>query len=94
MAMPDTAVLSAKRILMGAAHGAWMAMIVGAVIGLLGWAAAVALYSDYPALLATVTHTPVHEVWSLTLTWMAHWKLLLYGWLVFASFLSCWWRAL
>ena len=92
--MPDTAVSSAKRILAGAAHGAWMGLLVGVVIGMIGWAAAVALFAFYPDWMTTVAQAPKEEIWTLTLRWMAGWKLLMYGWLVFAGFLSFWWRAL
>ena len=92
--MSDTSVSSARRIVMGASHGAWMALLIGVVVGMVGWAAALALFAYYPDWISTLTNAPQAEVWTLTLRWMTAWKLLTGGWAIFATFLSFWWRAL
>jgi hypothetical protein len=86
--------VKARTIVAGAAHGAWMALLVGAVLAMVGWAAAPAMFAYYPDLISTLTNAPVDQVWGLTLRWMTGLKLFLVGWVVFASFLSFWWRAL
>ena len=92
--MPDTAVSATKRIIAGAAHGAWMGLLIGVLLTCVAWAAAVALFSYAPDFLTTLTNSTKDEIWRLTLVFLADFKLFLYIWLVVASSLSCWWRAL
>ena len=92
--MSDTTVASVRRIVAGAAHGAWMGLLVGVLVLLLSWAAFMAMCAFAPDLISFLMDTPLQAARALALHWYAAMKLLLIGWLLFASFLSCWWKAL
>ena len=92
--MPESAVLSAKKILMGAAHGAWMGLLIGVLLTAVVWLGAVAAFSHSWEFLTTLTNVTKDELWHLTLVYVADFKLFLNIWLVVAASLSFWWRAL
>ena len=92
--MPDPTVSSFKRIVAGAAHGAWMGVLVGALLLTVSWAAFMAMVTFAPDFIAAVTATPVKDIWTLVIRWYAALKLLLFAWVIFASFLSFWWKKL
>lgn len=92
--MSDATVASMRKIVAGAAHGAWIALLIGVMLTMVSWAVFAAMATFAPDLITTLTATPVRDIWALTLRWYAGLKLLLLGWALFASFLSYWWRAL
>lgn len=93
--VPQTDKVARMRVIVaGAAHGAWSALLVGIIIGVVGWIGAVVVMRGYPEWYVAVAGTPIDQLWSLVVRWIAAWKLLLFGWVLFATFLSYWWRAL
>lgn len=92
--MSSETVKTARTIVAGAAHGAWVALLVGVVVAMVGWAAALLVFAYFPGLVATLTNAPVDRVWDLTLRWMVQLKLFLVGWVILSTFLSFWWRSL
>jgi ABC-type transport system involved in multi-copper enzyme maturation permease subunit len=79
---------------MGAAHGAWMGLLIGVLLTVVAWLAATVIFTYDPAFIVTLTNSTKDEIWHLTLVLMADYKLFLWIWLVVASSLSFWWRAL
>ena len=92
--MSETNAVSLRKIIAGAAHGAWMGVLVGALLLTVSWAAFMAAVTFAPDLITTFTAMPVKDIWVLIIRWYAAFKLLLFGWAIFASFLSFWWKTL
>ncbi len=92
--MSETTVTSVRKIVAGAAHGAWSGLLVGVLLLMVTWALFVAVCTFAPELITLMTGTPIKDLWALTIHWYAALKLLLFGWVILASFLSYWWRAL
>lgn len=92
--MSDPAVGSMRKIVMGAAHGAWMTLLVGVVLTLVSWAAYLALVTFAPDYTNFMTHMSPDQLWTLMVRFMSAVKLMMIGWILFATFLSHWWRAL
>ena len=92
--MSDTTMGIVRKTVAGAAHGAWMGVLVGALLVMVSWAVFMAMVTFAPDLITTFTATPVRDIWALSLRWYAGAKLLLWGWVIFASFLSFWWKKL
>jgi len=80
-------------IVAGAARGAWIGVLAGVVLDLIVWLLVVALRNS-PGMLPAMTGAPPHEVWRMILTWMSCAELVLFIWIIIASSLSGWWRAL
>lgn len=92
--MSDSSVPQAQKIVAGAAHGAWMVVLIGAIIIGLGWVCMVLMRTFAEGVMTTLMGEPITAIWPLVLRQMANLKLLLSGWLMLAIFLSYWWRAL
>lgn len=82
------------RILAGAAKGAWMAILVSFVLVTVSWFACLGLTRFAPDLLPALLRIPQEDIWPLLMGWIVSMKMIMYVWLLFAIFLSTWWRAL
>jgi hypothetical protein len=89
-----TTVAAARRLIAGAAHGAWMAVLLGVLFLLVTWALYLTMVNFAPTALSALVDLPLPALWALILRWYAALKLLLVGWALFAAFLSYWWRVL
>lgn len=92
MAEPD--VSKARAIVAGAAHGAWMAVLIGIVLYAVGVAALAALATFAPNFPVPIINKPLLEISGLVLRSMIVFKMLVLGWVTVAVFFSGWWRAL
>ena len=92
--MSDSSVPQAQKLVAGAAHGAWMVVLLGIIIIGVGWVGIVLMRTFAEGLMTTLTGEPISTMWPLVLRQMVNLKLLLSGWLMLAIFLSYWWRAL
>ena len=78
----------------GAAHGVWMASLVGVAIMLLGLIAREAGMRFYPDYVAFAWGVPLHEVPAHFAQIFAYFKVIVGFFFLMAVALSCWWRAL
>ena len=92
--MPDDKVAQMRTIVAGAAHGAWYALLVGVIVTTLAWIVAVLMMRLHPEFLETLVGMPSEQLWVMIVQYVGTIKIFLYCWVVFASFLSYWWKAL
>ncbi len=90
----ETQPVPVRRLVAGAAYGAWMAVLVAVVVTLIGLIAREIAMRFYPVYLATFWGVPVHEVASYTAQLLAYLKAIITFFFLSAIALSCWWRTL
>jgi hypothetical protein len=92
--MSETSVPQARAIVRGAAHGAWMVVLLASILVGVAWILIVLVKAFAPGVLTGMTGVDLPAMWSLALYYVTGMKLLIWGWLMGSIFLSYWWRAL
>ena len=92
--MSESSVSVMRVIVAGAAKGAWMAVLIGAIGVCVGWTLALTAVTLAPGLYTAMVHQPIEQLWPLIVRYVGGLKLIVFGWVLFATFLSYWWRAL
>ena len=83
-----------RTTLAGAAHGVWMAFLVGVALMLIGLIAREAGMRFYPDHLAFAWGVPLHEVPAHLAQVFGYFKAIVGFFFLMGTALSCWWRAL
>jgi len=83
-----------RQLIMAAAHGAWMAFLVGIVLVTVSFIAWRLLLTYCPEFVATIWGLPPQQAEVFWLTFLGLWKLLAGVFLLWGIALSYWWRAL
>jgi len=83
-----------RTTLAGAAHGVWMAFLVGVALMLIGLIAREAGMRFYPDYLAFAWGVPLHEVPAHLAQVLSYFKAIVGFFFLMGTALSCWWRAL
>ncbi len=86
--------IALRTTLAGAAHGVWMAFLVGVAMMLLGLIAREAGMRFYPDYLAFAWGVPMHQLPGYFAQIFACFKVMMGFFFLLAVALSCWWRAL
>lgn len=86
--------LPLRTVIAGAAHGVWMAVLVGVVLMLVSVVAREVAMRFYPVHLALVWGVPLHELPGLMAQVFAYFKIVVGFFFLLAIALSSWWRAL
>lgn len=83
-----------RQLIMAAAHGAWMAFLVGILLGTVSFIAWRLLLTYYPEFVSAIWGVPPQQAEVLWVTFLGLWKLLAGVFLLLGVALSYWWRAL
>ncbi|HEY3396079.1 MAG TPA: hypothetical protein VGM19_00320 [Armatimonadota bacterium] len=83
-----------RRLIAGAAYSAWVALLMGVVLLTAAWLAALYVHDSAPELIKVWVGTTPEQFWTIVLWSVSAFKLCLWGWLLVATFLSSWWRAI
>ena len=86
--------IALRTVIAGAAHGVWMAFLVGVALMLIGLIAREAGMRFYPDYLAFACGVPLHEVPAYLAQIFACFKVMVGFFFLMGTALSCWWRAL
>ncbi len=86
--------LPLRTVIAGAAHGVWMAVLVGVVLMVISMVAREVAMRFYPVLLAMAWGVPLHELPDLMAQVFAYFKVMVGFFLLLGVALSSWWRAL
>ena len=86
--------LPLRTVIAGAAHGVWMAVLVGVVLVLMAMVGRELAMRFYPAQLALAWGIPLHELPGLMAQVFAYFKVMVGFFFLLGVALSSWWRAL
>ena len=92
--MVDRQQLPLRTVIAGAAHGVWMAVLVGVVLMLIAMVSREVAMRFYPVHLALAWGVPLHELPGLIAQVFAYFKVMVGFFFLLGIVLSSWWRAL